>query len=103
MEWTKIESSSYHFMDSGKTVGDLSRFNHGACSFGDEIFIFAGKRGSNKLSNAYAWNPETGVVREIYFPESTYLSPCCAVPFGSKIYVIGMNSASVLKIFEYTP
>ena len=86
-------------------ISNLYRYNHGACSFGDEIFIFGGQKGTSTndlLNTAYAWNPETKAVRALTnLTES--LSPCCAVPYGSKIYVIGMNSSNILKIYEYTP
>jgi hypothetical protein len=84
---------------------DFIVYFFGACSFGDEIFIFGGQKGSRSsdiLNTAYAWNPETKEVRALTnLTES--LSPCCAVAYASKIYVIGMNTSNKLKIYEYTP
>ena len=88
-----------------QTIDELYRYNHGACSFGDEIFIFGGQKGSRSsdiLNTAFAWNPETKAVRKLTVMDEA-LSPCCAVPYGSKIYIIGMNSSNELKIYEYTP
>ena len=93
MSWvcyTYFKSFIFDYADG--SIDDLKRSNHGACSFGDEIFIFGGQRGTNSfLSDAYAWNPETGVVRKLNNIKdengNTYtLSPCCAVPFGSICY-----------------
>ncbi len=108
MSWvyyTYFKNLIFNFEDG--SIEDLKRYNHGACSFGDEIFIFGGSRGNTNLCDAYAWNPETGVVRKLNDIKdengnSYDLSPCCAVPFGSKIYIMGMNLGN-LKIFEYTP
>ena len=104
---TTAENASYTFLPN-ISISDLYRYNHGACSFGDEIFFFGGQTGTNSfLSNAYAWNPESKIVRKLNDikdeDNNTYsLSPCCAVPFGSKIYVMGMNS-NIFMVFEYTP
>ena len=101
MSWQQIKKEIFK-PDGNTTVESLKRFGHGACSFGDEIFIFGGQKTSARLNNAYAWNPDTNVVRRLTdLPQG--LSPCCAVPFGSKIYVIGMSTDTDLKIYEYTP
>lgn len=103
MQWNSIPVNS-------SISAPIHRYNFGACSFGDEIFVFGGQNGegtSKNLSSAYAWNPETGNVRKLTDLHEP-LSPCSAVAFGSKIYVIGMGSGSSsgsgsLKIYEYTP
>ena len=101
MSWQKINKDAIK-PDGNTTVESMKRFNHGVCRFGDEIFIFGGQKTSARLNNAYAWNPDTNVVRRLTdLPQG--LSPCCAVPFGSKIYVIGMSTDTDLKIYEYTP
>ncbi len=84
---------------------DFIVYFFGACSFGDEIFIFGGQKGSRSsdiLNTAFAWNPETKAVRKLTVMDEA-LSPCCAVAYASKIYVIGMNTSNKLKIYEYTP
>ena len=104
MNWNFVRNASYTF-PVGVGIDDLYRYNHGACCFGDEIFIFGGttkESSDNKSKSAYAWNPETGKVRKLADLEEV-LSPCSAVAFGSKIYVIGMGSSNKLKIYEYTP
>ena len=89
----------------------------GACSFGDEIFIFAGEDGyntnpsSNGRSSCFAWNTETNFFRKINdtkipgATKSLKLSPCTAVPFGSKIYIFGRDTedGNIFKMIEYTP
>ena len=101
MTWQQIDKDSVK-PDGNDTVESLKRFNHGACSFGNEIFIFGGQSTSARLKTAYAWNPDTSVVRRLT-DLGQGLSPCCAVPFGSKIYVIGMSSDTEMRIYEYTP
>ena len=100
--WQNVSLSSFIFQDSETVNYNLARECLGACSFGDEIFIFGGNTNEEETSvAAYAWNPETKIVRRLTnLP--LVLNPCCAVPYGSKIYVMGMNSGK-LKIYEYTP
>ena len=108
LEW-KVYSKPYKYVD-GANDSSLIRYNHGACSFGNEIFIFGGEDDDDTpRSSAIAFNPETGVVRELTDMReelgSTKLTPCVAVPFGSKIYIMGNDTDSPysLKILEYTP
>ena len=100
-DWTKIKKEEF-LPDRNTTVEQLKRFNHGACSYGEEIFIFGGENENGKLKNAFAWNPDSGKVRQINFPD-VELSPCSAVVYGSKIYIIGMGSDNKMKIYEYAP
>ena len=111
-EWANIPANSFVFNDgTGGKVGikSIAAFYSGACSFGDEIFIFGGATSGtlngNTKNTAVAWNPETGRVRRLTnLPKP--LAPCCAVPYGSKIYIFGQNpneSNTKLYIFEYTP
>ena len=104
IEWAKATIASYTF-NPNQSIGGLYRYNHGACSFGDEIFIFGGQTGTNNhLDTAYAWNPETKKVRKLTNIECS-LSPCCAVSYGSKIYIMGndKDESNMFKVFEYTP
>ena len=108
-EWTKVPVASYslsYLSDSEKfELDDLKRFWHGCCSFGDEIFIFGGQAGQYgpPLATCFAWNPETGRLRKLTDIKDGGLSPCCAVVYGSKIYLIGKNEAGATKCYSYTP
>ena len=111
LQWRNVETDEYIFPDGG-SVGMLLRESFGACSFGDEIFIFGGDtnydgEGDNTNLTAYAWNPETKIVRRLKdLPNDIIiLKNCSAVPCGSKIYVMGMDNSSPAKfrIYEYTP
>ncbi len=110
LEW-KEYSIPYKFVDEASEESINKRYNHGACSFGDEIFIFGGVSSSSNIrSSAIAFNPETGTIRNLTDMEDVLgsdkrLNPCVAVPFGSKIYIIGndKDNTSTLKILEYTP
>ena len=105
MEW-KEYSKPFKYVDGASDDAIAQRFNHGACSFGDEIFIFGGADESHTRTSATAFNPETGVMRHIRdLGSSNKLNPCAAVPLGSKIYVIGNLDSDPypLKILEYTP
>ena len=109
MEWEDY-SKPYKYVDGANAAENYmaKRYNHGACSFGDEIFIFGGLEDSSYVRNsAVAFNPDTGVVRKLtdlsdVLGSNVKLNPCVAVPFGSKIYIFGMYQGS-LKILEYTP
>ena len=80
----------------------LPRYYMGCCSYGDEIFIFGGIDSTNKAtSSAYAYNTETGDLRELR-SLPTAMSPCCAVVYGSKIYILG-KAGSKTMLYEYTP
>lgn len=103
MVWEKY-SKPLKYVDGAND--DIERFNHGACSFGDEIFIFGGSDQDHVRISAIAFNPETGVIRKLTdMDDSNKLNPCVAVPFGSKIYIFGNDAAGThpLKILEYTP
>ncbi len=107
MKWKKYPTP-FKYVDGASE--DIKRYNHGACSFGDEIFIFGGMSSStHSRSSAIAFNPETGVIRLLTDMDealgSSKLNPCVAVPFGSKIYIMGndSNDSQKLKIIEYTP
>ena len=102
MTWVTKQANSYT-PNTESFMNDLKRYDHGACSFGDEIFIFGGRHTHDgaALNDAYAWNPDTGRVRTLS-PMNKTLAPCSAVAFGSKIYVIGMNGTT-LHVLEYTP
>ena len=106
MQWITVDTSEIT-MVGGTKMGECRRFNHGCVSFGDEIFVFSGRDfgegadAGGKTKTAYAWNPETNVIRKIA-DLPCYLYPCSAVVYGSKIYVLGMNGTD-FKIFEYTP
>jgi hypothetical protein len=100
------EFKDFKYID-GASEKDVVRYDQGACSFGDEIFIFGGTCSDSGANQAIALNPESKTIRKLSnivdeSNNSYILSPCCAVPFGSKIYVIGMNGTS-LRLFEYTP
>ena len=100
MQWDTVAVSDNTLLN-GATIDECRRFNHGCVSFGDEIFVFGGSDTGGKTKTAYAWNPETNVIRKISdMPDSLF--PCSAVAFGSKIYVMGMHD-STFKIYEYTP
>ena len=107
MEW-ELYSKNYIYVDGADDSYIAKRYNHGACSFGDEIFMFGGLEESDYIrSSAIAFNPETGVVRRLsgfgdVLASNEKLDPCVAVPFGSKIYIFGMGNGN-LKILEYTP
>ena len=104
MNW-KIYSS-YIFVDDANEAS-LGRYYHGACSFRDEIFIFGGRTNSNtsgRLTGAFAFNPETGVVRKIEDLPGAIYPPISAVAYGAKIYVAGRDSTGQkLVMYEYTP
>ena len=110
MEW-KAYSKPYKYVDGASSSHLSYRYNLGACSFGDEIFIFAGEDNDTEPhTSAIAFNPETGVVRKLTdmcegLGSDNYLTSCVAVPYGSKIYIFGNDKASpnTLKILEYTP
>jgi hypothetical protein len=70
----------------------------GACSLGDEIFIFGGLNSAGTpRTDAAAWNPETGKVRKFgNIPvtsgtgiNSIHSVGITAVPYGPYIYLIG--------------
>ena len=103
MAW-EIYPKAFTYVDGASS--DIKRYNHGACSFGDEIFIFGGAESSSHLrSSALAFNPETGVFRQIKDMGSVKFKSCAAVPFGSKIYLFGNDDADsdIFKVIEYTP
>ena len=103
MKWEKIGGGKL-ILNNGVSDEDLKRYYHGMCSFGDEIFIFGGRKGggdSDVLKTAIAYNPETGVIRKLA-DMPTALAPCGAVAYGSKIYIFG-KVGSVGTLYEYTP
>jgi len=79
----------------------------GVCSFGDEIFIFGGMIGPSPQNTAWAWNPESKVVRQLgNLPAAK--AGICAVPCGSSIYLIGganplAAEAAATPIYKFTP
>lgn len=102
MTWENINEDDYVFSNDA-LKDDLMRYNHGTCSFGDEIFIFGGKKtDKSNLNSAIAINPETKVVRKLPNLPSK-LKNCDAVALGSKIYIIGINESNNLVFYEYTP
>lgn len=103
MKWEKIGGGKL-ILNNGVSDEDLKRYYHGMCSFGDEIFIFGGRKGggdSDVLKTAIAYNPETGVIRKLA-DMPTALAPCGAVAYGSKIYIFG-KVGGVGTLYEYTP
>ena len=99
--WKTIGASNISNPDSSM-VDKLPRYYMGCCSYGDEIFIFGGIDSTgNATSSAYAYNTETGDLRELT-SLSTAMSPCCAVVYGSKIYILG-KAGSKTMLYEYTP
>ena len=110
LEW-KEYPTSYKYIDGAADDSINGRYNHGACSFGDEIFIFGGKSSSSNVrTSAIAFNPETGTIRKLkdmhdVLKPDEGLNPCVAVTYGSKIYIIGndKDNANLLKVIEYTP
>lgn len=104
--WDAITLGSYTAFIDGASSDWLSRYYQGTCSFGDEIFVFGGRRkdtDSEILNTAFAWNPETGVVRRIGDLPEEIRPPICAVACGSKIYMAGKGVDGKLMMFEYTP
>ncbi len=101
LAWKTIASSNISNPDTSM-VDKLPRYYMGCCSYGDEIFIFGGEtKNGSPTSSAYAYNTETGDLRELT-PLSTAMSPCCAVVYGSKIYILG-KAGSKTMLYEYTP
>ncbi len=101
-------NASYTLLINGATDDLFSRYYQGACSFGNEIFVFGGRKTSNDsdvLNDAFAWNPETGIVRKLKDLPEGIKPPICAVACGSKIYIAGNDGASSPKLVmcEYTP
>jgi hypothetical protein len=93
----------------------VNRFMPGACSLGDEIYIFGGQKddGSYRF-DAAAWNPDTGTVRQLgNIPRTSgtgglseqHILGITAVSYGPYIYLIGgRNSTSVGKeIIRFSP
>jgi hypothetical protein len=99
--------------DSSNLLSHLKQ--SAVCSHGDEIFIFGGDRNGTLSNKAYAWNPETGNVRELTGFAAivgNYKTLISAVSCGPHIYLFGGSSASlgvpgnveaVNKIYRYTP
>ena len=106
--WTPVNyNSAAYFTDiTGATVTLAQPAYAAVCSFGDEIFIFGGIISTTFQNTAYAWNPETSVVRQLAnMPAArAYFS---AVPCGSSIYLIGGGSSATptdnSPIHKYTP
>lgn len=102
LQWKYISDTDINNPDSTLN-NQLPRYYHGCCAFGDEIFIFGGQTGATTggLNTAFAYNPETTDLRQLAnLPMA--LSPCCAVAYGSKIYIIGKNGGKNY-MYEYTP
>lgn len=100
LQWKYISDTDINNPDSTLN-NQLPRYYHGCCAWGDEIFIFGGRSGSSSLKTSFAYNPETTDLRQLAdLPME--LSPCCAVAYGSKIYVIGQNGGKNY-MYEYTP
>ncbi|HMM60231.1 MAG TPA: LamG domain-containing protein, partial [Candidatus Rifleibacterium sp.] len=80
----------------------LQRERAAACSFGDEIFMFGGSK-----TNAVAWNPEVGTVRDLGVMPTNGRYAKTAVACGSSIYLIGgadnETAGGVTSIWKYTP
>lgn len=91
----------------------------GACSFGDEIFLFGGENpAGTRLSTAAAWNPATKAVRKLMdIPSQTawgitsgsgaMTKGINAVPCGPFIYLFGGSNAAAngtsKQILRYRP
>jgi len=99
----------------------FKRQRAGACSFGDEIFIFGGENPvGTRLSTAAAWNPATRTVRRLKdlplqttwgFSEMALESytplGINAVPLGPYIYLLGGSNGTAngtsKQVLRYTP
>ncbi|MBP7632601.1 discoidin domain-containing protein, partial [Candidatus Ozemobacteraceae bacterium] len=89
----------------------------GACSFGNEIFIFGGENpAATLLTSAAAWNPETNRVRKVKEIPAQILwsggsgnatKGINAVPVGPFIYLMGgstgSNNGTSKQILRYRP
>lgn len=106
--WTSVAHNVASFTNiDGNTVTFGQPAYAGICSFGDEIFVFGGlANGGTFLNTAFAWNPETSVVRKLNNMPAprAYFS---AVPCGSSIYLLGGGSSAVpalnSPIHKFTP
>jgi hypothetical protein len=116
-EWIMLHENDNGdgFTDPNAWFGN--RFMAGACSLGDEIFIFGGQQDDGTIrTNAAAWNPETEQVRllgdiphtignlGLVLPHTLAIT---AVSYGPYIYLIGGSlptSTSVGKeIIRFSP
>lgn len=64
----------------------LYRTNCAACTFKDEIYLFGGYGGAEEI---VAWNPETGVIRNLGAMPSSAQNSASAIAMGSYIYLFG--------------
>jgi hypothetical protein len=114
-EWIML-----HENDNGDGFTDLNawfgnRFMAGACSLGDEIFIFGGQQDDGTIrTDAAAWNPETEQVRLLGdIPQTSgtggvyrHTLGITAVPYGPYIYLIGgaVDASKIGKeIIRFSP
>lgn len=85
----------------------IRRHKAAACSHGDEIFIFGGRSGGANIKTAYAWNPETNMVRQIADVPKAAAYSMTAVSCGSSIYLIGGSDSGTSgpsrSIWKFTP
>jgi len=107
--WTLVNyNDAAYFTDiTGAVVTFLQPAYAGICSFGDEIFMFGGRLGTAHQATAWAWNPETRVVRQLG-DMPTAKAGLTAVPCGSSIYLIGganisMAESATSPIYKFTP
>lgn len=106
--WTSVSHNVASFTNIAGNIVTFGQPAYAAvCSFGDEIFVFGGlANGGTFLNTAYAWNPETSVVRQLgNMPAArAYFS---AVPCGSSIYLLGGGSAATptanSPVHKFTP
>ena len=85
----------------------IRRHKAAACSHGDEIFIFGGRSGGANIKTAFAWNPETNMVRQIADVPKAAAYSMTAVSCGSSIYLIGGSDSGTSgpsrSIWKFTP
>lgn len=103
--WTTPGAASFTDITGANTTLPQPAYA-GVCSFGDEIFIFGGKLGAAFTNQAWAWNPETKVVRQLDdMPQARAYHT--AVPCGSAIYIVGGaktdSSDTESPIYKFTP
>lgn len=118
--WTALTAAADTdaFTDTS-SPGLFQRQYAGACSFGDEIFIFGGEYpAGTRLSTAAAWNPATRSMRKLKDipPQSPWgwttgsgpmTKGISAVPWGPFIFLMGGSNGAVngtsKQILRYIP
>lgn len=120
--WTTLTAAADG--DSLTDPGLLTeRYQHAACSFGDEIFVFGGAQWNNNgasiAKDSFAWNPDTKVIRKLAQIPNTHggmltdatlalrTSGMTAIPCGSAIYLFGggltWGSGGSGQVLKYIP